>query len=793
MMKRYLSLAIGLVAILGTLFFLLSGLLAIFVTFAGSAGLFPWSALIIVVAGTAFGLLSGCGAVLYFFFPKKIKLYYTFPAWISVSLLIFGLFIAPMLNEMKQERQVRAFVEQNDRGVAFDLSNVSLDEAIKLLEKYPQGDNRLRALEVIGKVTRHNHRADEILRKEVFNSLDAEARRVALEAFWESNQGFLHPLLEFDVCDLLDDRDPEIRALASKLLIKELPGHSKNLPPADLCRNYRAHDPLRSKSKKEGANTINKVGDTPLILAIRDGNLENVKALIAEGADVNLCDWYGRTPLFHALSKRIVDMMMIDFLVSRGADVNLHPTNSNTPLQESIRKKGMPGMSEFLINHGADVDVPPGSKIVPLNEAISSKNNDLIKLLLEKGVDVNVHDNRSRTLLGLAVKSGRLELAEVLLAKGADIDASDINGDSLLSWSLAIRKNDVVEFLIHHGADIKATNRYGKTPLDIAIKEENLKLTETLISRGADVNSEYLFPAIRKNNMTLVKLLISSGADVNVVSKNGSTPLNLAFFLKNKTMIYLLLEKGADVNANDKKGQTPLHIISTSSGSSSLQEELIEELISRGANVNARTNQGETPYKLAATRGRRNIAGLLRSKGGLWKSPMDFELVEAVRNLDLDMVKTLVFEGADVNVRDIETEFLKGKRQDFVTMPLMIAVEAGDYDIAKFLIDKGAGINVIWIFKGKTLLCTAIGRRNKELVELLLARGADPNKKCRIKKAGKGLFTPLRSANLLGYRDIAKLLTASGAVENQRTKPTGTNVEITNINSRKTTGSDLEE
>ena len=773
-MKRYLSLAIGVVAILGTLFFLLSGLLAILVTFAFSAGLFPWIALFLVVAGTAFGLFSGCGAVLYFFFSEKIKLYYTFPAWITVSLMIFGLFIAPMLDDMKQERQIRAFVEQNDRGVAFGLSGVSLNEAIKLLEKYPQGDKRLRALEVIGKVTRHNDRAEEILRKEIINSLDSEARRVALEAFWESNRGFLYPLLEFGVCDLLDDKDPEIRVLASKLLIKELPGHSKNLPPADLCRNYRAQEPLRSKSKEEGVNTISRIGNTPLILALRDGNLEKVKALIAEGADINLCDWYGRTPLFHALNKRIVDMMMIEFLVSKGADVNLHPTNGNTPLQESIHKKGIP---EFLINHGADVNAPPGSRIVPLNEAILSKNNELIKLLLEKGVDVKVHDNMSRTPLSLAVKSGRLELAEVLIAKGADIDACDGNGDSLLSWCLARRKNDVVEFLIHHGADIKATNRYGKTPLDIAIKEGNLKLIKTLISRGADVNSESLFPAMRKNNMALVKLLISRGADVNVVSKNGSTPLNLAFFLKKKTMIYLLLEKGADVNASDKKGQTPLHIIST--GSSSLQEELIEELISKGANVNARNDQGDTPYKLAATRGRRNIAGLLRSKGGMWKSPKDFELVEAVRNLDLDKVKTLVFEGADVNVRDIKTEFLKGKRQNFITMPLMIAVEAGDRDIAKFLIDKGADINVtpIWTVTRKTLLCTAISGRNKELVELLLARGADPNKKCRIKGTGKSICTPLRLANLLGYRDIAALLTANGATETQITTPTGTSVE----------------
>ena len=65
---------------------------------------------------------------------------------------------------------------------------------------------------------------------------------------------------------------------------------------------------------------------------------------------------------------------------------------------------------------------------------------------------------------------------------------------------------------------------------------------------------------------------------------------------------------------------------------------LLKELISRGAKVNARTHQGDTPYKLAATRGRRNIVGLFWKKGDMWKSPKDFELVEAVRNMELDSV-----------------------------------------------------------------------------------------------------------------------------------------------------------
>ena len=154
----------------------------------------------------------------------------------------------------------------------------------------------------------------------------------------------------------------------------------------------------------------------------------------------------------------------------------------------------------------------------------------------------------------------------------------------------------------------------------------------------------------------------------------------------------------------------------------------------------------------------------------------DFELVEAVRSMDFDKVRELVFEGADVNARDIETEFLKGKREDFITMSLMIAVEKDNLDIATSLVNKGTDINVtpIWTVRRKTLLCAAIGNKNREMVELLLVRGADPNKKCRIDKMEKGITNSLRLTRLLDYNELAELLIANGASDIQKNTPAGT-------------------
>jgi cytohesin len=84
--------------------------------------------------------------------------------------------------------------------------------------------------------------------------------------------------------------------------------------------------------------------------------------------------------------------------------------------------------------------------------------------------------------------------------------------------------------------------------------------------------------------------------------------------------------------------------------------------------------------------------------------------------------------------------------------PLMLATSAGYIDIAKELIRRGAQVNVRGVREGNTPLHFAARGKDKELVEMLLAKGANPSAK---NKAG---LTPLDEALKAGNKEITEIL-----------------------------------
>jgi ankyrin repeat protein len=95
-------------------------------------------------------------------------------------------------------------------------------------------------------------------------------------------------------------------------------------------------------------------------------------------------------------------------------------------------------------------------------------------------------------------------------------------------------------------------------------------------------------------------------------------------------------------------------------------------------------------------------------------------------------------------------------RDDEGKTPLHVAVEWNQKDVAELLLAKGADVNA----KGKddwTPLDAAVGHARKDIVKLLLAKGADINAK------DKGGETPLHFAAEFGRKDMVALLLSKGA------------------------------
>jgi serine/threonine protein kinase len=116
------------------------------------------------------------------------------------------------------------------------------------------------------------------------------------------------------------------------------------------------------------------------------------------------------------------------------------------------------------------------------------------------------------------------------------------------------------------------------------------------------------------------------------------------------------------------------------------------------------------------------------------------ELLEASEKGDVEEVKKLLKEGANLNARNIVG-----------WTPLHLAVQNGHIEVVKLLIEKGANVNAKDNI-GDTPLHDAADKGHIEVVRLLLEHGADPNIK---NYEGK---TAMDLAREKGYSDIVKLI-----------------------------------
>lgn len=124
------------------------------------------------------------------------------------------------------------------------------------------------------------------------------------------------------------------------------------------------------------------------------------------------------------------------------------------------------------------------------------------------------------------------------------------------------------------------------------------------------------------------------------------------------------------------------------------------------------------------------------------------DFVKALDKQDVERVRFLINEGADVNDWMIDEEGTK------VTTPLSWAAFHGNMALTELLIEKGANLNVTDAMGNSALHWAAINNE-KEVVKLLLDKGADVNvRNCQFGK------TPLMSTS---STEVVKILIAAGA------------------------------
>jgi len=291
----------------------------------------------------------------------------------------------------------------------------------------------------------------------------------------------------------------------------------------------------------KGAN-VNTAASYPLIYkVIQQGNLNLLKVLKEKGADINIRDRDGKTPLSVASWNGYKEI--VKYLVKNGAYINygLHP-----PLCEAAYS-GETEILKILLENGGDVNFRDEEKRSPLHCAAMGNQLKVIQLLMASGAKIESKDNYNNSPLHLAVHKNKLEAVRLLLSQGAEIDAIDNDGKSPVFFSLVKSKVDILKLLLSKGANINQVSNDNAIPLHFAAENGSLECAKLLIQKGSKINIttknigfSVLHKAVLSENIALVQILLDNGVNPDLKTVKdfyiGGLPSN-HFFPKGSTAL----------------------------------------------------------------------------------------------------------------------------------------------------------------------------------------------------------------------------------------------------------------
>lgn len=225
-----------------------------------------------------------------------------------------------------------------------------------------------------------------------------------------------------------------------------------------------------------------------LIHAVIQDQVTSVQSLLEKGGDPNARmaparedDWVlklrpddDNAPPLIVLACRfgsIEGPKIIEQLLNKGANVNISDKNGATPLMYASE---LGGSVSLLLEHGAKVNTKDRHGKTPLMYAMNNRGLNTASHLIEHGTDINAQDSEGTTALMLAITSAIHDPVRIF---GEDQEKKrKEEKESYL---------ELIRFLIEKGADVNHKNRAGMTPLKLAMERQQTEVVALLKKAGA--------------------------------------------------------------------------------------------------------------------------------------------------------------------------------------------------------------------------------------------------------------------------------------------------------------------
>jgi ankyrin repeat protein len=256
---------------------------------------------------------------------------------------------------------------------------------------------------------------------------------------------------------------------------------------------------VRNLIRNPGPRALDGRGNSPLMYAAAVGSVESMRLLLDAGADPNVANGFGATPLMWCAG----DAKKVALLIAKKANVNARSNLGRTPLMIAAAYDGAIEAARLLIEKGADVNARDKGGFSVLEQAAAVNHIELARLLIATGADVNVQDEGGSTALMQAAQNGdrSAELVKLLLEHGAKVNVR--SGDTFeivkngpiglghltpLLFAAGQGNYEAVEALVKAGADVNAKDVRNATPLVFAVATDhaNPEIVKLLLARGAE-------------------------------------------------------------------------------------------------------------------------------------------------------------------------------------------------------------------------------------------------------------------------------------------------------------------
>lgn len=482
---------------------------------------------------------------------------------------------------------------------------------------------------------------------------------------------------------------------------------------ADVIQANNRAEALKMIAAGADVNVAQPDGTTPLHWAAYQNDVQLVNALLKRGAKPNVENSFGSTPLAEAV--KVGNLDIVNALLKAGANVEAANEDGETALMLAARN-GSLAIAQTLLRHGASANPREGWRgQTALMWAAAEVHPDIVKLLLKYHAKVNVRaaatdwgnqitsEPRAQyrpvgglTPLLYAARSGCLECVQALLKAGADINLPNPDGITPLMTAIDNLHFDVAKYLLQQHANPNLWDWWGRTALYIAVDMHSYP--DSRVPFGGP--RLHIVVPDKTTSMDIIKMLLAAGVnpnpqlDMHRPGRGG----NSGRFVEN------LLDAGA----------TPLLRAAVAQDA-----EACEVLLKHGALINLPNAMGVTPLMAAS---------------GIGISPVDPRPVfdAGIEDRAMRTIAVLIKAGADVNARitDTSSHTARIARPSSMTdrqgeTALYGAITWGWTRVAHFLVDHGARASTVDA-KGRAPLDFLKGdlhgrnpKADAELIELL--------------------------------------------------------------------------